>query len=223
MNYTVIKIVMKNQKNQPNILRKMTNSQKILEYLQQNPKEISNKMLSEKIGIDKTNIPREIKKLEKQGYPISKRYEQSGRAKYVWFQLTTRQKNKTNSQNNKKIIPIKKQEKQEKEGIKEQCPHCKKFFKRLSSHKCPEDPEIIKNSMNKDQEFFQYIRTISGDLVIALNYAINTIKNKPEVKAKKNGATRYDYFKNWNQYRDFFKRLDREMKIKIGIIKEEEQ
>lgn len=114
--------------------------------------------------------------------------------------------------------------KQSKEKIvKEQCPYCKKFFKRLSSHKCPENPQKNINSINQDQEFYHYIRTISGDLVIALNYAINTIKNKPEVKAKKNGATRYDYYQNWTQYRDFFKRLEREKKIEMGIIIREDE
>ena len=75
------------------------------------------------------------------------------------------------------------------------------------------------DQMTKDEKLYIYLRAISGDLVIALNYAINAIKNKPEVKEKRLGATRYDYFKNWSQYRVFFKELDEELKKEIKIIK----
>jgi len=91
---------------------KQTNSQKILEYLQENKGEISNEEISRETGINKTNIPREIKKLEGQGHNISKRYEQIGRSKFVWFLLTSSQIKQTNSQNKKKL-PIKKREKVE--------------------------------------------------------------------------------------------------------------
>ena len=90
----------------------------------------------------------------------------------------------------------------------------------------PNEPKIKQSSsltkndqMTNDEKLYIYLRAISGDLVIALNYAINTIKNKPEVKEKRLGATRYDYFKNWNQYREFFKKLDEELKKEIKIIK----
>ena len=71
----------------------------------------------------------------------------------------------------------------------------------------------------EDQRFSNFIRSISGELVIAMNYAINAIKNKPEVKEKRLGATRYDYFKNWSEYRVFFKKLDEELKKELKIIK----
>ena len=103
---------------------KQTNSQKILKYLQDNSGEISNEEISRETGIDKTNIPREIKKLEGKGHKISKRYEQIGRSKFVWFLLTSSQIKQTNSQTKKKI-PVKKKEKLEesKTSIKENRGH----------------------------------------------------------------------------------------------------
>ena len=74
-------------KDMTNSQLKLTNSQKILNYLQENIGEISNEEISRETGINKTNIPREIKKLEAQGHKISKRYEQIGRAKFVWQEL----------------------------------------------------------------------------------------------------------------------------------------
>lgn len=76
------------------------------------------------------------------------------------------------------------------------------------------------DQMTKDQKLSDFIRSISGDLIIAMNYAINAIKNKPEVVAKKQDATRYNYFINWSQYREFFRELDNEIKKEMGIIKE---
>ena len=93
---------------------KQTNSQKILKYLQDNIGEISNEEISRETGIDKTNIPREIKKLETQGHKISKRYEQIGRSKFVWFLLTSSQEKQTSSQKKKNKPPIKKREKVER-------------------------------------------------------------------------------------------------------------
>ena len=103
---------------------KQTNSQRILKYLQENKGEISNEEISRETGIDKTNIPREIKKLEAQGHKISKRYEQIGRSKFVWFLLTSSQIKQTNSQTKKKP-PVKKREKLEesKNSIKENRGH----------------------------------------------------------------------------------------------------
>lgn len=91
MNYMEVKVMTNSQK-------KQTNSQKILKSLQENIGEISNEELSKAIGIDKSNIPRELRKLEKLGYTISRRYEQIGRGKCVWFQLTNNQEKQTNSQ-----------------------------------------------------------------------------------------------------------------------------
>jgi len=85
---------------------KQTNSQRILKYLQENNGEISNEEISRETRINKTNIPREIKKLESQGYKISKRYEQIGRSKFVWFLLTISQDKQTISQNKTKKRPV---------------------------------------------------------------------------------------------------------------------
>ena len=89
------------EKNMTSSQTKLTNSQKILIYLQKNSGEISNEELSRETEIDKTNIPREIKNLEEKGHVITKRYERVGRAKFVWFQLTISQNNMTSSQEKK--------------------------------------------------------------------------------------------------------------------------
>ena len=96
------KKIMVQENNMTNSQKKgLTNSQKILKYLQENSGEISNEELSRETGINKTNIPREIKKLEENGHIIIKRYERVGRAKFVWFQLTISQNNMTSSQEKK--------------------------------------------------------------------------------------------------------------------------
>ena len=92
---------------------KQTNSQRILKHLQENNGEISNEEISRETGINKTNIPREIKKLEGQGHKISKRYEQIGRSKFVWFLLTSSQDKQTSSQK-KTNPPVKKTKKMER-------------------------------------------------------------------------------------------------------------
>ncbi len=103
---------------------KQTNRQKILKYLQENKGEISNEEISRETGIDKTNIPREIKKLENEGHKISKRYEQIGRSKFVWFLLTSSQTKQMSSQKKKTKLPVQKIKKAEKsETIKENRDH----------------------------------------------------------------------------------------------------
>jgi len=106
MNYLVIKMTSSQIK--------QTNSQKILKYLQENKGEISNEEISRETRIDKTNIPREIRKLETQGHKITKRYEQIGRSKFVWFLLTNSQEKQTSSQKKKNKPPIKRREKVER-------------------------------------------------------------------------------------------------------------
>ena len=232
-------MMMENQVNQTNSLRKMTNSQKILEYLQQNPEEISNEVLSEKLGIDKTNIPRELKKLETQGYIISKRYEQIGRAKYVWFQLTTSQRKETNSQNKKRSLKTETPLNEPKQSIKNsesklkdltdhnEIQHIIPVMKeKISAATIPindqntkkihqlegEIQELkrmfldlagIKGVQGLEKKLFNYIKENRNTFIVLCNYAINTIKNKAEVLAKKPGATRYDYFLNWTSFRNF--------------------
>ena len=88
--------------------------------------------------------------------------------------------------------------------------------------KMPKSPKQRSKNQEKiveDQKLSNFIRSISGELIIAMNYAINAIKNKPEVKEKRLGATRYDYFKNWSEYRVFFKKLNEELKRELKIIK----
>lgn len=47
-----------------------------------------------------------------------------------------------------------------------------------------------------------------GDLIIALSWAINTIKNKPEVKRKVKYSTYFQYHTRWSRYRDYFQSLE---------------
>ena len=108
------KEIMVQENNMTSSQEKMTNSQKILHYLQENIGEVSNEEISRETDIDKTNIPREIKKLEAQGYNISKRYEQIGRSKFVWFLLTSSQEEKTSSQTKKNTPHPKEKNKIEK-------------------------------------------------------------------------------------------------------------
>lgn len=44
----------------------------------------------------------------------------------------------------------------------------------------------------------------TSSLIIALNYAINTIKNKKEVKNKDIVSTYYQYYLQWNKLREYF-------------------
>ena len=47
-------------------------------------------------------------------------------------------------------------------------------------------------------------------LIIALNYAINTIKNKSEVLARKEDSTWYAHYKSWTRLREYFQMLEEE-------------
>lgn len=95
-----------------------------------------------------------------------------------------------------------------------------KSIEKPNKPKIKQSSSLTKNDqMTNDEKLYIYLRAISGDLVIAMNYAINAIKNKPEVKEKRAGATRYDYFKSWSEYRAFFKKLDDELKRELKIIK----
>ena len=46
-----------------------------------------------------------------------------------------------------------------------------------------------------------------NDLIIALNYAINAIKNKDDVKKCLLDSTRYEYFLRWTKIREKFKKI----------------
>ena len=47
-------------------------------------------------------------------------------------------------------------------------------------------------------------------LIIALNYAINTIKNKEDVVAERVDSTRYAHYKSWIRIREYFQKLEAE-------------
>lgn len=44
------------------------------------------------------------------------------------------------------------------------------------------------------------------DLIIALNYAINAIKNKKDVVEKRENSTRYEHFRRWTKIRSAFRK-----------------
>ena len=49
-----------------------------------------------------------------------------------------------------------------------------------------------------------------ASLIVMCNYAINTIKNKEEVIAKKEDSTWYAHYKSWTSIREYFQRLEDE-------------
>ena len=64
-------------------------------------------------------------------------------------------------------------------------------------------------TLEKDLISMKQYGTITS-LIIALNYAINTIKNKEEVIAKKEDSTWYAHYKSWTRIREYFQRLEEE-------------
>lgn len=86
----------------------MTNKDKIMDYLEDRPKDwIDNDTLSHKTGIDKSNLSKLLKILENEN-AIERKYDQIGKAKYVFVRL---KKYITNSIHNETIsdtnsIPI---------------------------------------------------------------------------------------------------------------------
>ena len=84
---------------------KLSRKEKVLKYLETaNTKEVNNNDLIMETGIDRSNMPKILKPLEQKGL-IHRRYEQVGRAKYVWVSLTNSHvkttTNLTNSQSSK--------------------------------------------------------------------------------------------------------------------------
>lgn len=69
--------------------------------------------------------------------------------------------------------------------------------------------EIVGTIKPKPLEFNGTVKT----LIIALNYAINTIKNKKQVKEKDVNSTWFQYYKEWSRIRKYFQALEEE-KIK---------
>jgi len=179
---------------------KRTNKEKVLDYLLEVRKKVSREELVEKTGVSSSNFSKLLKKLEDDG-KIIKKYEQVGPSKFLYISLKTNSATNSISQNtisNKKTTNSIQKETISNQDIKQ------KYQKQLT----------------KDQKLANFIRTISGPLVIAMNYAINSIKNKPEVVEEKQDATRYNYFKNWTQYREVFRNLEEEAKKEMNISKE---
>lgn len=79
------------------------------------------------------------------------------------------------------------------------------------------------NQLTKDLKLAEFIRNISGELIIAMTHAINSIKNKSDVVAKNQNSSRYHHFKNWIDYQKYFERLHEEIKNKMDIKKEKEK
>jgi len=48
-------------------------------------------------------------------------------------------------------------------------------------------------------------KAMCQDLEIALNYALNTIRNKPDVKHKVENSTYWTYFQRWSKIREKIK------------------
>lgn len=48
------------------------------------------------------------------------------------------------------------------------------------------------------------------DLIEALSWAINSIKNKPEVKEKREWSSYYRKHERWSRHRDYFQSLEEE-------------
>ena len=96
-----------------------------------------------------------------------------------------------------------------------QCKSCKAKVK-ASSHKKPEIkvsiPERNYQTQPKTTNKLPNIK-LNGSLaslIVMCNYAINTIKNKDEVKDKKVGSTWYTFHQSWTKWREYFQTLEDE-------------
>jgi len=49
-----------------------------------------------------------------------------------------------------------------------------------------------------------------ASLIVMCNYAINTIKNKEEVKKEKVGSTWFTHYQSWTKWRQYFQTLEDE-------------
>ena len=64
--------------------------------------------------------------------------------------------------------------------------------------------EQVKNEYRKQRGIY-FSKDECKDLIISLNYAINSIKNKKDVVEKKENSTRYEFFKRWSKIRESIK------------------
>ena len=69
-----------------------------------------------------------------------------------------------------------------------------------------------------EDKIIEFLKENRKNWIIAMNYAINTIKNKKEVKEKKESSTWYKYFKDWTEDREFLKELDKYFGKETTII-----
>jgi len=69
-----------------------------------------------------------------------------------------------------------------------------------------EVPKMVSiSSKKKTTKKIHITKSEANDLVIALNYAINSIKNKSDVIGKKEFSTRYNYFQRWTSIQEKLK------------------
>ena len=91
------------------------------------------------------------------------------------------------------------------------CHGCKAVIK-ASSHKRPEKKEKNREILPRTTKKLPILKTNGSvqSLIIALNYAINTIKNKDSVKDKDIDSTWYQHFKSWTGWRSYLQALEGE-------------
>ena len=78
----------------------------------------------------------------------------------------------------------------------------KRFEAMMSGTSIPQVPVQKKETVkvqNRQTRGATISKADMNDLVIALNYAINTIKNKVDVREKKESSTYFTYFQRWNK------------------------
>ena len=91
------------------------------------------------------------------------------------------------------------------------CPGCKQKL-RIFKYKFVEKPQINYQKPHKTTNKLPIIKHngMVGDLIEVLTWAINTIKNKPEVKDKIKWSSYYRKYQKWSRHRDYFQSLEEE-------------
>jgi len=89
------------------------------------------------------------------------------------------------------------------------CPGCKQKL-RIFKYKFVEKPQINYQKPHKTTNKPQPIEYngMVQSLIIALTYAINTVKNKKQVKAKDANSTWYQHYRSWTRIRSYFQSLE---------------
>ena len=83
-----------------------------------------------------------------------------------------------------------------------------KIFKYRIIEKPPETTDKLPKTTTKLQPI-EYNGMVQS-LIIALTYAINTVKNKKQVKAKDEDSTWYQHYRSWTRIRKYFQSLEEE-------------